>query len=327
MAKLPTSVTTPKTVQSIYDAYRKKRGEWRRPHLGASQIGKDCDRALWYMWRWCTEPQFPGRILRLFDTGQREEARIVADLRAIGVEVHDETPEGKQYQVKDLGGHFGGSMDGAGLGFPEAPKSWHVLEFKTSNTRGFKELQKKGVKEAKGEHHAQMMVYMHLTGMRRAYYLCVCKETDEIYGERVHYDKVEAERLTERARRIIEAPQPLVKISQSPAFYKCKWCDHQDLCHGGSEAPLPEVNCRTCVHSTAVIDDEVDSRWTCALWDKDLTLTEQRAGCSRHVYIPDLVPWEIEDADPENNTIRYVGGIANGDDGDDSITLKVKREA
>ena len=37
-------------------------------HLGASIIGKDCERALWYDFRWVTRWAFTGRMLRLFDT-------------------------------------------------------------------------------------------------------------------------------------------------------------------------------------------------------------------------------------------------------------------
>jgi hypothetical protein len=55
-----------------------------RPHLGASQIGNDCNRALWYSFRWAVWPHFDGRTLRLFDRGQREEAVFVEELRRIG---------------------------------------------------------------------------------------------------------------------------------------------------------------------------------------------------------------------------------------------------
>jgi hypothetical protein len=72
MAKLPESLTTPPTVSAIYERYEARSGEWRREHLGGSQIGRECDRALWYGFRWATAPDFDGRLLRLFDTGHRE---------------------------------------------------------------------------------------------------------------------------------------------------------------------------------------------------------------------------------------------------------------
>lgn len=318
MATLPATVTTPPTVQRIYDRYTAARGEWRRAHLGASQIGKPCDRALWYQFRWATRPEFEGRMLRLFETGQLQEARLVADLRAIGVEVYDTDPEtGRQFQVSEVGGHFGGSMDGCGRGFEES-SAWHVLEFKTSNAKKFAELKKKGVEAAQPVHYAQMQTYMHLTGMRRAYYLAVCKDTDEIHGERVRYQADFAKRLIERARYIVTSPEPPAQISDDPENFQCRWCDHRAICH---EARIPEVSCRTCVHATPETDG--DRRWSCALWKKDLTLAEQMEGCSQHLFIPALLPWKVVDADPEVNSITYDRGFKNGGIGGmDSQTLR-----
>lgn len=319
MAKLPVSVAAPlPTVQRIYEAYESARGDWRRGHLGASQIGKECDRALWYQFRWATRPEFEGRMLRLFETGQLQEERLVADLRAIGVEVYDRDPEtGRQFQVSEVGGHFGGSMDGCGRGFEESSQ-WHVLEFKTSNAKKFATLKNQGVERAQPVHYAQMQTYMLLTGMRRAYYLSVCKDTDEIYGERVRYDAAFAKRLLDRARSIITAAEPPAKLSEDPDYFQCRWCDHQATCHAGR---IPEVSCRTCVHATPETDG--DQRWSCALWGKDLTLAEQKEGCDQHLFIPALLPWPVEDADPEENSITYEGGRKNGGlGGVDSLTLR-----
>jgi hypothetical protein len=58
-----------------------------REHLGASLIGKNCEQALWYDLRRATRAQFPGRILRLFETGQLEEVGLVRNQRATGATV------------------------------------------------------------------------------------------------------------------------------------------------------------------------------------------------------------------------------------------------
>ncbi len=39
--------TTPITVQKIFENYKAKRKNEHRPHLGGSQIGNECSRALW----------------------------------------------------------------------------------------------------------------------------------------------------------------------------------------------------------------------------------------------------------------------------------------
>ena len=72
---------------------RQAANEQPRPYLGASQIrGRAVPRALWYSFRWATQRQFDGRMLRLFERGQREEAVFIAELRAIGTTVHEGRP-------------------------------------------------------------------------------------------------------------------------------------------------------------------------------------------------------------------------------------------
>ncbi len=78
------------TVQQI-ENYWKQRGssETPRGYLGASAIGKECARSLWYEFRKCSRPDFDGRLYRLFNRGHREEATFVEELRGIGCEVHE----------------------------------------------------------------------------------------------------------------------------------------------------------------------------------------------------------------------------------------------
>ena len=90
MAPLPPPPTP--TLDAIYAAYVAEADDGFRDHLGASIIGKDCERALWYDFRWVTRRGFSGRMLRLFDTGKREEDRLVRDLRRTGATVLDADP-------------------------------------------------------------------------------------------------------------------------------------------------------------------------------------------------------------------------------------------
>lgn len=319
MAKLPESAVIPPTVLAIYRGYVDRREDWRRDHLGASQIGKECDRALWYGFRWCTEPDFDGRMLRLFDTGQKEEARLVADLRAIGIEVHEADEDGRQFRVSDLGGHFGGSLDGCARGFQES-SAFHVLEFKTSNAKHFAELKKTGVEKAKPQHWIQMQVYMHLTGMERAYYFAVCKDTDEIHGERIRYHAPTAWRAIERARRIIQADRAPERISENPDHPECRWCDHKAVCRDGA---LPVVSCRTCLHATAELDG--DGRWSCARGLDTIPPAAQRTGCPSHLYLPSMTPWHPKDASEADNSITYENNMTNG--GPNGLSSQEMREA
>lgn len=280
MPALPVSQHT--TASKVVEWWAEKPQE-HRPHLGASLIGHDCDRYLWLTFRWAALAKFEGRMLRLFNTGVREEARIHDELRGIGVELHTHD-NGKQIACRDESGHFGGSVDGIGRGFPESPKAWAVLECKTHNASSFKSLKDKGVKEAKPRHYAQMQVYMGLLELDRSLYYAVNKDTDEVFTEWAHYDQATFEKLKERATRIIDATEPPQRISEDPAHWQCKGCDFYQLCHQGRVA-LP--NCRTCCHASPV----ENGRWHCSSHNKTLDEMVQRAGCERHLFIPALVPF------------------------------------
>lgn len=299
MAALPPRPTP--TVEAIYAAFEASAEDGFRLHLGASLIGKECLRALWFDFRWTTRATFPGRILRLFETGQLEEARIVRDLRRTGATVLEVDPEsGQQWRVEAHGGHFGGSLDGVALGLLEAPKTWHVLEFKTHSAKSFAELKRQGVRESKPRHFAQMQVYLHLTGMTRAMYVAVCKDTDEIHVERLPVEPAVGEALLAKAGRVIHSAHPLERLSADPAWWQCRLCEHHSLCHDGAAA---ERNCRTCLHSTAI-----DGGWHCARLDRMLITADQRRGCDHHLYIPDLVPGEAVDAGDDHVVYRMTTG-------------------
>lgn len=301
MAALP-SPQSP-TVAAIYSWWENKL-ETPRAYLGGSMVGRECERELWYAFRWCgTGAKFEGRMLRLFNRGHREEAVFIDELRGIGVKVHDTDPAtGNQFRFKAIGGHAAGGIDGVALGLPEAPKTWHLLEFKTSNAKGFADLSRNGVEKSKPEHFAQMQVYMKWAQLTRAQYLAVNKDNDELYGERVRFDAAVASRLEEKAARVIYAPEPLPRLSEDAAFFKCKGCAYRATCH---DVALPAPNCRTCLHATPEPDG--DGRWSCAKWGQDIPLSAQAAGCEEHRYIPALLSrWgEAIDASEAEGWVQY----------------------
>jgi hypothetical protein len=302
MALLPDKPQS-QTVAAIY-AWHAGKLTPPRAYLGGSVIGKECERALWYGFRWAYGGEsFDGRMLRLFERGQREEAVFVQELRAIGCEVYDIDPAtGEQFRFKSCGGHVGGGLDGVVKGVPEAPKAYHVLECKTHNAKSFALLQKDGVAKAKPEHYAQMTLYMRWSQLDRALYLAVNKDTDELYAERVHLDATFADALEAKAERVVFAQEPPAGISADPAFFKCKFCPASTVCH---TAKLPAVSCRTCLHATP--EREGDGRWTCAKWGSDIPLDAQRTGCDRHLYIPTLLKrWgEAVDASEAEGWVEY----------------------
>jgi len=294
------------TITSLIDQAHEERLEKPRPHLGASTLGHHCERWLWLSFRWAVQEQFKGRILRLFRRGFNEEATIISDLRAAGIHVY-----GTQTKV-DFGSHVSGSLDGVGKGVPGAPKTEHVLEFKTHSLKSFNDLEKHGVGKSKPQHFVQCQVYMHGTALKRALYVAVCKDDDRIYTERIEYDKEVATKAIERGQRLTLTDRLPPPISTDPTWFECKICPGHDFCHGSKTTK--HVNCRTCAHITPLSD----STWHCAKWDDIVPLESQRTGCEAHVLHPDLVPWKRLEGPSDWVAIYEIDGqgIANGEPGE-----------
>jgi len=274
------------TIENLIDKAHEENTERPRPHMGASMLGSVCERWMWLSFRWAVQPNFPGRILRLFRRGHMEEANIIRDLKLIGIEVRTLTSQ----ERVDFGNHVSGSIDAIiESGVPEAPNKQHIGEFKTHSLKSFNDVEAKGVEKSKPEHYAQMQVYMHGTGIDRALYVAVCKDNDRIYTERVRYDKEVAEKLVARGKRVALSERMPPPISTDPSWFQCKFCDAHSFCH---ETKLTKhVNCRTCAHSTP----KEDSTWRCERWENEIALEYQYDGCSSHTLHPDLVPWHMFD--------------------------------
>jgi hypothetical protein len=312
MAAIPMPVDTiSAAVDRAYEARPKDMSRGGR--LGAGTLGEECERRLWYGFRWAHEPEIlEGRKLRLFETGHREEIRLLDYLRLIGCEVS--TGDDGQIGVTAVAGHLGGYLDGEATGVPGAPVAVHVVECKTHNDKSFKALLKDGVEKAKPAHYAQMQTYMHLRGRNRALYIAVNKNDDALYTERVAYDPVFGAALMAKAERVVTAASPLPKLHDDPtskAAWACRYCPARPQCHEKAFAPR---SCRSCLHSTPLLDGV--AAWHCARWDRTLGIAEQRAGCPAHRFIPQLVPGEQIDVDLERQAVTYLIGGAEWVDGE-----------
>lgn len=85
-----------------------------RTHLGASLIGHECKRYLWYVFRWVHHHEHSGRMQRLFNRGHREEARFIEWLEGIGAQVWYENREGLMFHPES-DSYFLGEADVDGM--------------------------------------------------------------------------------------------------------------------------------------------------------------------------------------------------------------------
>ena len=181
-----------------------------RRHLGASVIGEECSRRVWYLFHWWKPEVFTARMLRLFNRGHREEERFVQWLRAIGYQVYDVDPNtGDQWRIKAVKGHFGGSLDGiGGVPYPELNGLHMLLEFKTHNAKSFAKLKKDKVAKSKPRHYKQMCTYGRAYQYRVGLYFAICKDDDDIHVEIVELDWSLGDDMYRRADEIINARLP-----------------------------------------------------------------------------------------------------------------------
>lgn len=272
-----------KTLAAINAKLEADQDKEHRLHLGASVLGHECGRAVWYGFRWAAMEEFAGKQLRLFDRGNEFEPRAVEWLRLAGMEVWDiDERTGKQFRISDHDGYFGGSLDGVGRGCPDLPPGTPFLtEFKTHNDASFKAYIKDGLCKSKPAHFVQCQVYMFKMGLPWALYVGVNKNTDDMEPELIQANPYEGQRLIDRAGAIIFSLQPPPKVHQKKNYYLCNWCKFKDICH---EKAMPEKNCRTCEH----VRMTGGGQWACGLSNTPLSKYMQHKGCREWVLMMDF---------------------------------------
>jgi CRISPR/Cas system-associated exonuclease Cas4 (RecB family) len=287
-------------IQNIYNHYEESQSKYLGRRLGASMIGDDCNRKLWYIFRWSDQEPFTGSVLRLFETGHLEEPRMINDLNNVGIETYDIDPDTRgQISVTDDTGHFGGNLDAVARNF-DSNNKWHVVEMKTHNDKSFNLLVKKGVKESKPLHYAQMTIYAYLIGFKDMYYLAKNKNNDKLYGERLNLNEKYALELLDKAKSIIFEETIPDRLNNNPKSMACKWCNFINICHNEK---LPLKNCRTCLHSSPLVGGD----WECELNKIQIKDKRNIEGCIDHLYLPHFFTYHSDISKLlDNGTIEYI---------------------
>tara|TARA_R110000787_G_scaffold48723_3_gene117138 strand:- start:673 stop:1641 length:969 start_codon:yes stop_codon:yes gene_type:complete len=300
------------TLSDMNDELEKRFDNSRRPHMGASMIGGPCERQIWNQFHFLTENTIGAPGVKAIADGHHSEAVMVERLQQTpGVTLRvEQGHKRKQFSFKD--GHLGGSLDGLISGISHLPEVEHVWEHKCVNEKKFSILVRLALLEESSAlynwdqiYFGQAQTYMHYF-KKDWHYLTVC--TPGSRGETscvTPYNKDAAQHYIDKAKRIIASHRPPPKISETAAWFQCKFCPFTDNCHGQK---LPDVNCRTCAHSTA----KDDGSWECELHEDVLSFKDQLMGCGDHLFNPGTVPGNQTDAGegwieyemPDGNTIR-----------------------
>lgn len=209
-----------------------------RNYLGASSIGDECARKLWYKLNGEKE-YFDAKTIRRFMDGHDTEEKILGWIGLCnGIELYTHGDNGDQIGFGLFEERFSGHCDGIGKGFPQAPKTWHIVEVKCVNEKSYKEIcalketnEKTAIRLWKPEYYSQVQVYMHMEGLTRSLHIIATPGGRDLVSVRTEYDKDHAEAMLAKAKRIIDAREPPERIGDS-SYYKCRMCFMRDKCHG-----------------------------------------------------------------------------------------------
>lgn len=295
MPPIPKAISA--TQRAVQDALEQRGDDWESVGVPAGDIGVECDRQIWLAFRRASVPEtITWRKRRIFERGNIEEERLLDLLRLVDIQVW-----GQQDRVRAAGGHLRGKIDGRALGIIEAPTKEHIVECKSAKNSVFQKVKKLGVKEGKPEHYATFQFYMYGLGVDRVFYMMSGKDDEDIHFERVPYDADFAIRQVARIERIINMPEPPGRLCSKRDDFRGAFCRQAEVCWGEAR---PRVHCRTCIHSTPLMDG--NAGWDCSRHSKPLSLAEQDAGCPAHLYLPAILAgWEQVDCDEEAETITY----------------------
>lgn len=215
----------------LVDALSKlERIETPRDYIGASSVGDECQRKIWFQYTGAQANKVVGRQRMIYQTGHLLEKMILDDLELAGF-LSERPCEGNNNLAVSCKGFevFRGHMDGLiainGVDY--------ILDIKTANDASFNRFVKHGLRSWSESYHDQLQAYMGMTGFKHAILLCLNKNTGEMHEETVNFNVVHYEFLINKAQQIAQAKSPPPRVSANPMFFKCKMCSYSEVCHNG----------------------------------------------------------------------------------------------
>ena len=196
-----------------------------RDYIGASSIGSQCQRSIWYKYNNSVAEPFSSKQLRTFAIGKRLEGVVLDCLEQAGVSLARTWYDLKDPEVTIFQGH----VDAMWLNEDGSPKA--VLEVKTARDSSFKIFVNRGLKYWYPVYFAQIQAYMGMSGVHEAYIIALNKDTSELHDEHVSFDSMFYEDLKRKAQRIADSDEPPDRINNSPMYFVCRGCSFKGICH------------------------------------------------------------------------------------------------
>lgn len=195
-------------------------------YVGASSIGADCLRQIWYRYHQ------PDKAIRYnseptgFDVRETLTQGILNALQLSGLSLALPSAENHflMFFDKDLP-YFKGHPS-ALWGEEDA-----IIYIKVTNESGFKQFRDAGLERWSPKYYSQMQAYLGMSERLKAYVLCINKDNNRIHDETVLFEPDYYSQLKMRALFVHEVDEPPQRINQSPFYIACKSCNFRNECH------------------------------------------------------------------------------------------------
>jgi hypothetical protein len=207
-----------------------------REYLGASLVGHECDRKVQYEWM-AVQGQIPpegfdAQTLRRFDRGNVYEYRARKWLQGAGFIFF--APN--NLEISDFDGKFRGHVDGIIAGFypGDSPLALPALwECKCLASKGWKALEKDGLRKYSPTYFGQVQIYMHYLKLQRCLFTVVNADSMELAHYLIDYSEMEAALIKAKISSVFTATklgEMLPRCTDDPEYYVCKWCPFREEC-------------------------------------------------------------------------------------------------
>ena len=209
-----------------------------RTYLGASRLGVSCERALQYEYSQAPVDygrEIQGRILRIFERGHLNEDSMVMWLRNAGFDLRTRNSRGEQFGFSAANDRLQGHADGVIVGGPEGFSYPCLWENKCLGGKSWRDLEKNRLAVSKPVYAAQVALYQAYLELHEhpALFTAVNADTMDIYAELVPFDAGLAQRMSDRAAKVItatDAGELLPRSFAEQTHFECRMCAWQDRC-------------------------------------------------------------------------------------------------
>ncbi len=199
-----------------------------RHYIGASSIGKQCSRAIWYSFIGAEQTNPSPSLRTTFEIGKRLEGLLLDYMEEAGLNLIRPNHNNNQLFMQDKDVLiFQGHCD-AVLFIGNEP---NVVEIKTANTASFSRFKNHGLREWNETYYAQLQSYLGMSGYKRGVLLAIDKNTSELHHEWVDYDDIFYHELKMKALAISVIGEPPEKINKNPIYFLCNMCNYRRTCH------------------------------------------------------------------------------------------------